>query len=262
MESNPYKDTAYRGLLYTAVTDTGPKVIYNLTQLDEDHTFPLSVQAFTLLGLGSGSRTAGSWMEYCYGPLPFPTGRPLNTMIFSFLVEGSDSMDERVKKAGRSAALVILVTKQFKEYDKLRDYLNEYLPKWIKDHKSLKEKHFKQLNNVIEGKAFFKLNLQDSGIEVAESMKITTHDESTTEVSDTKDNGLKKVKNKFLFMEKLLELDNLSKSLLILYQTTQNPTITELTKISGSSRIMTSFSLRKYVKNGIVELNGDNIRFL
>ncbi|MHA2101244.1 MAG: hypothetical protein ACW99A_21495, partial [Candidatus Kariarchaeaceae archaeon] len=78
MVGKEFKDTHYRGLIYTAVTDDGPKVLCNLTQLDEDHTFPLSVQAFTLLGLGSGSRTAGTWMEYTYGPLPFPTGRPLN----------------------------------------------------------------------------------------------------------------------------------------------------------------------------------------
>jgi hypothetical protein len=63
-------------------------------------------------------------------------------------------------------------------------------------------------------------------------------------------------------MEKILELDNLSKSLLILYETSKNPTITELTKISGTSRIMTTFSLRKYVKNNIIEINGDNISFL
>jgi hypothetical protein len=125
MEDDPYKGTHYRGLLYAAVTDTGPKILCNLTRLDEDHTFPLSVQAFTLLGLGSGSRTAGTWMEYTYGPLPFPTGRPLNTMIFSFMVEGADSKDSRVKQAGRAAALIFIVTKQFDHYDKLRDFLNK-----------------------------------------------------------------------------------------------------------------------------------------
>jgi hypothetical protein len=262
MVGKEFKDTHYRGLIYTAVTDDGPKVLCNLTQLDEDHTFPLSVQAFTLLGLGSGSRTAGTWMEYTYGPLPFPTGRPLNTMVFSFIVEGSDSKDLRVKTSGRSAALIFIVTKQFTQYDKLRTFLNQSLPKWIENHSDLKEKQLKQLNNQVRGKAFFHSSLEESlinkQIESGSGLKL----ENNLDLKSKSEEEGSKLKNKPLFMEKLVELDNLSKSLLILYETSKKPTITELTKISGTSRIMTTFSLRKYVKNGIIEIEGDNITFL
>jgi hypothetical protein len=262
MEDNPYKGTYYRGLLYTAVTDTGPKVLCNLTQLDEDHTFPLSVQAFTLLGLGSGSRTAGTWMEYTYGPLPFPTGRPLNTMIFSFLIEGSDSKDTRVKNAGRAAALIFIVTKQFDNYDKFRDFLNEALPKFINNQKTIKNKHLKKLNNQVLGKAFLQLESVESVVKPQTSISQyeELQEESPTPTS-LKEKKTKKLKKSAL-MKKFVELDNLSKSLLILYETSKNPTITELTKISGTSRIMTTLSLRKYVKNGIIALDGDDITFL
>ena len=113
-------------------------------------------------------------------------------------------------------------------------------------------------------KSFFKLNLKDSDSNSSNTLseKKTIQDTSTTEVSFTKEKIQTKTKSKIPFMERLIELDNLSKSLLILYETTQNPTITELAKVSGTSRIMTSFSLRKYVKNGVIELDGDNIQFL
>jgi hypothetical protein len=262
MENNPYKDTHYRGLLYTAVTDTGPKVLCNLTQFDEDHTFPLSVQAFTLLGLGSGSKTAGTWMEYTYGPLPFPTGRPLNTMVYSFLIEGSDSKDDRVIKAGRAAALIFIVTKQFNHYDKLRKFMNNALPKFIKNQKSIKDKHLKKLNNEVLGKSIFQIGFEESEEKSVDlSTPLNQSQEKTTKSSSSRKISAKKNK-KSLFMEKLIELDNLAKSLLILHQTSKNPTISELTKISGTSRIMTTFSLRKYVKNGIIELDGDDITFL
>ncbi|MFW9928323.1 MAG: hypothetical protein ACFFD1_02940 [Candidatus Thorarchaeota archaeon] len=243
-------ETYYRGLIYAVVSDYGPKILYNFSHFDDDQTFPLSVQVFTLLGMGTGSRTAGTWMEYPYGPLPVPTGRPISSIIYSFLVEGFDSIDDRVKHSGRAAALIVLVAKQFDKYDQLRKYLNFHLPNWIKQHPDLKEKEFKQLNNEIGGKSFFKSNISSTSTEI---------NTTSSEVNVSENNQNIKKEN---LMEKLLEMDNLPHALLILYSTSNNPTITELVKISGSSRIMTTFSLRKYVKQGIIELDGDNIRFL
>ncbi|MHA1982959.1 MAG: hypothetical protein ACW967_01315, partial [Candidatus Hodarchaeales archaeon] len=164
--------------------------------------------------------------------------------------------------SGRSAALIFIVTKQFTQYDKLRTFLNQSLPKWIENHSDLKEKQLKQLNNQVRGKAFFHSSLEESlinkQIESGSGLKL----ENNLDLKSKSEEEGSKLKNKPLFMEKLVELDNLSKSLLILYETSKKPTITELTKISGTSRIMTTFSLRKYVKNGIIEIEGDNITFL
>ena len=103
------KTNYYRGLIYTRIEDRGPDVIFNLTNLDESQALALSVQSFTIIGVGTGSRSSGSWIGHLFGPMPVPTGQLMNSLIFPFVIEDKTSKDLRVIKSGRSCALIFLV---------------------------------------------------------------------------------------------------------------------------------------------------------
>ena len=96
--------TAYRGLVCTAVMDVGPEVLFNLSEVEENITHMLAIQALTMISMGSGS-------EGMHGPIPVPHSPELQALVYTFFAPAPDSKDERVRRSGRHYAMFLLFSK-------------------------------------------------------------------------------------------------------------------------------------------------------
>ena len=227
--------------------DSGPGIVLNFSSLDETQAFSLAVQSFTLLGMGTGSRSSGSWMNHLFGPLPVPTGQLINALIYPFLIIDQSSSDSRVRKAGRSCSLIILLRRSMQRYDEFRIFLENFLPKWL-EAENFSEKNFKQLEYVLA---------QHPSLQSAKEDFVLS-DKSEEELK----NILREQQDKILLMQQFLWMESLTKSLINLYDTNPNTaTIKQLARLSGTSKLMLNFHLRKFVKAGIISLDGQQIHF-
>ena len=191
-------------------------------------------------------------MNSIFGPLPMPTGRPINSLIYSFLVEGSDSSDSRIRFAGRAAALIFLVTRQFEHYDKLRIVLEEILLKHLKDQFYINELLVWRINKEVQALPFLKI--EDN---VSQSLNLSNNIENLPQSGIIPETALK-----IRFLEQLAELDTLSSALYNLFTTSKNPSLDQLAKLAGMNKILIGWNLRKYIKAKIIEIENDQIKFL
>ncbi|HKZ42400.1 MAG TPA: hypothetical protein VJ044_15670 [Candidatus Hodarchaeales archaeon] len=238
--------THYRGIIYCKVEDSGPEVVYNLTDppLGEEFVFSTSVQAFTLLGMGSSTGGYYRFGNFPYGPLPTPTGHPLNTVIYSFFIEDKKSTDERVRASGRVVALIFLLTKQFVHYDRLRVFLAKRMAEWMEENiPRVSENGVRKLADDLRRQPF-----------IYEDEQRAPSERTGSPVSGKEDSQVE-------FLKKLAEMENLSKALVTLYETSSNPTVSDLAKLAGMSKVILNWNLRKYVKQGILAVEDDKIRF-
>ena len=245
------KSTYFRGLLFTRIEDHGPDITANFTNLDEGQALSLAVQAFTLIGVGTGSRSSGSWVGNVFGPMPVPTGQLVNSLIYPFLIDDQTSKDSRVRTAGRSCAIILLVSRQMTKYDEFREYLIDYFTEWTKNQK-FTEENIKQL--------FY-------SIQRHHSLQVKEEGEQKTDIiqkgnSDLKD-VLAKQSVKIALLEHLVSIDSIAKALATMYETNpEGGTLDQLSKMVGMSRIMMGWNLRKYVKSGLIHIENNNIYFL
>ena len=246
------KSNYFRGLLFSRIEDNGPDISANFTNLEEGQALSLVVQAFTLIGVGTGSRSSGSWVGSVYGPMPVPTGQLMNSLIYPFLVDDQTSKDSRVRTAGRSCAIILLVSRQMPKYDEFREYLLEYFSEWTKDS-NFSEDRIKKLFYTIQKHP---------------SMQVPTEETKTSTMATSgNDDELKKLLAKqyvkISLLEHLVSLDSIGKALATLYESNpEGGTIDQLSKIASMSRIMLNWNLRKYVKTGLIQIENNNIYFL
>jgi len=246
------KTTYFRGLLFTRIEDHGPDINANFTNLDEGQVLSLAVQAFTLIGVGTGSRSSGSWIENVFGPMPVPTGQLLNSLVYPFLIDDQTSKDARVRSAGRSCAIILLVSRQMPKYDEFREYLIKYFSQWVKEGK-FDEENLKQLFYTIQKHPTLLVKEEETKKEEA----VTPGNE------DEMKQLLAKQYIKISLLEHLVSLDSIGKALATMYESNpEGGTIDQLSKMAGMSRIMMGWNLRKYVKSGLIQLEGNNIYFL
>lgn len=250
------KSTFYRGLLYTRIEDHGPDITANYTNLDEGQALSLAVQAFTLIGVGMGSRSSGTWIGGVFGPMPVPTGQLVNSLIYPFLINDQSSKDSRVRTSGRSCAIIILVSRQMQKYDDFREYLLEYLEKWS-NQENITEEQIKQLFYTVQKHPT--LQHKDEDDENPQNELNSKLGEGKEDLKEL----LAKQQIKISLLEHLVSLDSIGKALATLYESNpEGGTIDNLSKIAGMSRIMLNWNLRKYVKTGLIQLDGKNIYFL
>ena len=248
------KSTFFRGLVFTRIEDNGPDVTANYTNLDEGQALSLAVQSFTLIGVGMGSRSSGSWIGGVYGPMPVPTGQLINSLIYPFLTNDQNSKDSRVRNAGRSCAIIILVSRLMPKYDLFREYLVDYLEKWT-DQQKFSDENIKQLFYTIQKHPSLQINEEDEGIRIKN--QITNRGEENLKEL------LAKQYIKISLLEHLVSLDSIGKALATMYESNpEGGTLEQLSKIAGMSRIMLNWNLRKYIKTGLIQLDGNNIYFL
>jgi hypothetical protein len=246
------KETYFRGLLFTRIEDNGPDITANFTNLDEGQVLSLSVQAFTLIGVGTGSRSSGSWVDNVFGPMPVPTGQLINSLIYPFLIDDQSSKDSRIRSAGRSCAIIILVSRQMKKYDEFRTYLINYLGEWVKQNK-YSEENIKQLFYVVQ---------KHQTLNAETDEKTNQGIELVGGEGDLK-KLLAKQYVKISLLEHLVSLDSIGKALATMYDSNpEGGTIDQLSKMAGMSRIMMGWNLRKYVKAGLIQIENNNIFFL
>lgn len=251
-EFNFSKSTYFRGLIFTRIEDMGPDITANYTNLDEGQALSLAVQAFTLIGVGTGSRSSGSWVDNVFGPMPVPTGQLLNSLIYPFLVDDQSSKDARVRSAGRSCAIIVLVSRQMPKYDEFREFLVNYFGQWAKEQ-TFTENAIKQLFYSVQKSHTLAVNEDQASSEQA-SMK-----GSDQELKQM----LAKQYVKISLLEHLVGLDSISKALATMYESNpEGGTIDQLSKMAGISRIMLNWNLRKYAKSGVIQLDGNKIYFL
>lgn len=246
------KSTYFRGLIFTKIEDNGPDITANFTNLDEGQTLSLAVQAFTLIGVGTGSRSSGSWVGNVFGPMPVPTGQLVNSLIYPFLIDDQSSKDARVRTAGRSCAIIILVSRQMSKYDDFRDYLINYFSEWTKSLK-FSEDNFKQLFYTIQ---------KHQALHVKNEEEITPK-ENIKGTDDELRKILTKQTVKINLLENLISLDSIGKALANMFESNpEGGTVDQLSKMVGMSRIMMGWNLRKYVKSGLIQIENNNIYFV
>lgn len=246
------KSTFFRGLLFTRIEDHGPDITANYTNLDEGQALSLCVQAFTLIGVGTGSRSSGSWVGSVFGPMPVPTGQLVNSLIYPFLIDDQSSKDSRVRSAGRSCAIMILVSRTMVKYDEFRAYLVEYLGQWVKQQK-FSEENIKQLFYTVQ---------KHNALQIREDETIGNEPIVKGGEDDLK-KLLAKQTVKITLLEHLISLDTIGRALATMYESQpEGGTVDQLAKIASMSRIMLNWNLRKYVKTGLIQLDGNNIYFL
>ncbi|MHA2233591.1 MAG: hypothetical protein ACXAB4_14000, partial [Candidatus Hodarchaeales archaeon] len=68
--------TAYQGLVCTAVMDTGPEVLFNLSETEDHIAQLLAIQALTMVSMGSGSKGM-------HGPIPVPHTPDLQALVYT-----------------------------------------------------------------------------------------------------------------------------------------------------------------------------------
>lgn len=246
------KTTYFRGLLFTRIEDHGPDITANFTNLDEGQVLSLAVQAFTLIGVGTGSRSSGSWIDNIFGPMPVPTGQLINSLVYPFLIEDQTSKDSRVRSSGRSCAIIVLVSRQMTKYDEFREYLEKYYAEWTKNQDFAPDT-IKQLFYTIQRHRA--LQIHENEAKIAKSLP----EGSDQELKQL----LAKQYVKISLLEHLVSLDTIGQALVKMYEA--NPdggTVDQLAKMTSMSRIMLNWNLRKYVKSGLIQLENGNIYFL
>lgn len=245
--------TYYRGFMFARIEDFGPDISYNETNLEEGQALALAVQAFTLMGVGTGSRKSGSWLGHMFGPFPVPTGQLTNMLMYPFLVDAEDSKDPRVKAAGRSCAFMFLVSRQMRHYDQARDYLEQYLAKWVSQH-SLTPENLKQLGNWVS---------QLPHLEPQVDAERREEEASGVRSSDDYKRVIRSQSEKILLLEHLAGMDNLTKALITLYESNpEGGTVDQLARIAGMGKRLTSWNLRKFAKAGVLQVEDERIMFL
>lgn len=246
------KNTYFRGLLFTKIEDNGPDVTANYTNLDEGQVLSLAVQAFTLIGVGTGSRSSGSWVDNVFGPMPVPTGQLLNSLIYPFLVDDQTSNDVRVRTAGRSCAIIVLVSRQMKKYDEFRYFLIKNFEEWTKEN-DFSPENVKKLYFSVQKNQFLQAH------DIADERKTGIPEGSESELKEL----ISKQNIKISLLEHLVSLDSIGKALATMYESNPNGgTVDQLAKMTGMSRIMLNWNLRKYVKSGLIQLENGYIYFL
>ncbi|MFX0091323.1 MAG: hypothetical protein ACFFBD_06125 [Candidatus Hodarchaeota archaeon] len=114
------------GVILTRIEDSGPEVVYNVSDLAEDVAMMLSIQSFTMIALGEGAP------EGVYGPIPVPQMENLHALVYTFLTSGVDSEDIRVQEHGRQNGLFMVFPRDYLRYesqliDSLKPYIQSYL---------------------------------------------------------------------------------------------------------------------------------------
>ena len=104
----------FEGIVLTALSDIGPEIVANYSELSDDIAFTMAVQGMTIMGMGSENYVTG-----IYGPIPVPNRKEFKTLVYTFALQTMDSMDSRINQHGRWYALFLL----FHE-DKTRDIIN------------------------------------------------------------------------------------------------------------------------------------------
>lgn len=246
------QNSYFRGLIFTRIEDHGPDITFNFSNLDETQALTLVVQAFTLIGVGTGSsRSTLSEESNLFGPMPV-SSLLINSLMFPFNIDDQSSSDERIRKSGRSCAFIFLVTRQMKHYDELRDYLVDFMANWVKNSNALTEESIKKLLETIQDNQAFNAKNTDS----LNTVNLSGSDEELKSM-------LLKQSSKIVLLENLVSMDSFSKALLNMYETNSaGGTLDQLAKMAGMSRIMIGWNLRKYVKAGILKLENNQIEFL
>jgi hypothetical protein len=186
-------------------------------------------------------------MNYIFGPLPVPTGQLMNCIVYPFLVTDETSSDSRVRKSGRSCSLIILIRRTMKRFDEARLYLENYLPNWFESKNKVTPKNLKQLSNLLTQHKCFQPPVDE----------LLETDKTEDELKIT----LLEQQNKLMLFEQIIEMDTLSKTLVRLYETNPYPTVEQVSKLSGISKLFLNRNLRKFVKAGIITIEDNRIRF-
>ena len=95
------------GIVITTFEDVGPYPVINLSSLDEESTFKLSVVGMTLLSMGSEDTLTNRHYRL-HGPIPIPGVEKYEVLTMSFNVSSTDSMDSRITQGGRESTLFVI----------------------------------------------------------------------------------------------------------------------------------------------------------
>ena len=125
--SNDTLNTAYQGLVCTAVTDRGPELLYDYSVLDEAISHMLAIQALTMISMGSGS-------EGGHGPIPVPKNPELQALVYTFFAPAPDSQDDRVRLHGRQYAFFLIFSKDLHYTDQLNKYTANFLKNELENY--------------------------------------------------------------------------------------------------------------------------------
>jgi hypothetical protein len=116
-----------KGIVFVTFEDTGPAVLYNDTELEDDQTLTLAVEGMTIVGLEEGSEGKRGRIKAkdknkfidelddkrSFGPLPVPDAPNLRAMAITFDVQSKTSEDERIKEYGRKCILFLLFSSDY-----------------------------------------------------------------------------------------------------------------------------------------------------
>jgi hypothetical protein len=119
-EKSKGKETAYRGLVCTAVMDSGPDVVFNLSGIEDNITHMLAIQALTMVSMGTGS-------EGMHGPIPVPHTPELQALVYTFFAPAPDSEDERIRRSGRQYAFFLLFSKALHYTNQITAYTADFI---------------------------------------------------------------------------------------------------------------------------------------
>lgn len=121
------EETAYRGLVCTAVQDIGPDVLFNHSEVAEGITHMLAIQALTMVSMGTGSTGM-------HGPIPVPHTPELQALVYTFFAPAPDSEDERVRRSGRQYAIFLLFSEGFHYTDQITAYTADFIREQTEGH--------------------------------------------------------------------------------------------------------------------------------
>ena len=167
-------ESAYKGLVCTAVMDMGPEVLYNLSEIDDSTTQMLAIQALTMISMGEGSRGL-------HGPIPVPHTPGLQAFIYTFFAPALDSEDERVRKHGRQYAFFLIFTQGLHYTDQITAYTADFIKNWI-EGQPVTEKTIESLHERLQASVIFTIDttemLQDQVASLSKRVREleTTHE--------------------------------------------------------------------------------------
>ncbi|MFQ5976618.1 MAG: hypothetical protein ACE5OZ_00635 [Candidatus Heimdallarchaeota archaeon] len=98
------------GIIGVMISDAGPDVAVNCSDLDEIMGMKLAISGMTAMGLGSSKRG----LRELHGPIGVPDASELQAFYFPFIVSGALSKDSRVRKHGRDCAFFLVFEKKQK----------------------------------------------------------------------------------------------------------------------------------------------------
>ncbi len=143
-------NTAYQGLVCTAVTDRGPELLFDFSVLDESISHMLAIQALTMISMGSGS-------EGMHGPIPVPKNPELQALVYTFFAPAPDSQDERVRLHGRQYAFFLIFSKGLHYTDRLNDYTANFLRNEMQDEQ-ITEEIVRDINEQFQTSVIFSID--------------------------------------------------------------------------------------------------------